>query len=344
MLLNNGSVWLKLAVAAAVLGTANLKGWAEESYDSKSKILSQAPILVEGVQGDVQMTTLENTNSVPLKNGMKVRQGSTIRVGRESRVDLIFSNGAVLALDAGARLSIDQFLQAGGYDVASPLRDSKAVVDHMVPSIGQIEKEPSYSFTKIYLHEGTMYARVKKLHKKSKYEVSTALGKSKILGTTWRESVGEDRENLNRKVEILLQEGLIQFKPIDSADKVNEAVIVHPEEKLSISGKFHSLEAMNTALNVAVNVNVDMVRELIRDPEFAGLIEGYLPIGREEQITPRGPEYIPTETSDDSAIFGGDQGVGTVGAMGSGFGGSTGGSGAGGNVVPDPQPAPQPSS
>jgi hypothetical protein len=160
--------------------------------------------------------------------------------------------------------------------------------------------------------------------------------------------VGEDRQKLERDVEIVLQEGLIEFKPVDSINKVNEAFMIRPEEKISISGKFRSLNDLNSISNVAmrVNVSVDIAvqRELIRDPDFRGLVIGYLPPDREELITPRGLDTIPSETSDDSPIFGGDQGVGTVGALYNGFGGSTGGSGAGGNVVPDPQPMPPPSS
>lgn len=321
-------------VASVAVAQEDAPTTSDLKYDKKSKVLIQAPILVEKVKGDVRVTTADVPGSTPLESGTTLRQGCTIKTGDKSRVDLIFSNGAVLALESNTELIIDQFLQAGGYDISPPIGGGKGVIDQQVPTIGSIDKEPTYSFTKVYLRNGELYGRVKKLHKKSDYIVQTPLGRSKILGTTWRESVTTDqRDALKKQVQILLQEGLIQYKPIDSTTEINEPVMVEPQHQVTVTGTFATFEALNQALSLALEVKVEVdiavVQELIRDPEFYDLITNYLPEDRGEQITAINPV-----NPDDGGFFGGDQGVSTVGGTGGGGGGS------GGN--PDPTPTPNP--
>lgn len=329
-------------LAASVLHAASPE--AEGEYDAKSKKLAPAPILVRGVKGEVTATT--DAGTTRLEDGARIKQGAVVNTGAKSRVDLIFSNGSVIALDQNSKLTVNQFLQAGGFDIAPPLEVGKGVVDASIPTIGQMQKEPSHSMTRLYLNEGTMYARVKKLNKRSSYVVNTPLGYSKILGTTWKQTVGVDRANLKKKVTLLLQEGLIQFDPLDNPNKPNDPVTIHPNEEIEVSGTFLSIEAMNSALDVAVNTNVSVdiaiVKELIRDPEFAALINDFLPNDRAEQVSPTG--ITGNTDGADGGFFGGDQGVGNVGGGAGGFGGSGGGSASsnsneGGSNNAEPPPA-----
>ncbi|CAN5543040.1 hypothetical protein BH09VER1_BH09VER1_24350 [soil metagenome] len=306
------------------------------AYDPKVKELNEAPILARGVHGEVTVAT-DGATPVALKNGEKLKQGCVVRTGKKSTVDLIFSNGTVLALDADTVLGVDEFLQAGGYDVSAPLRDGKTVIDHKIPRIGEMDKEPSYSKTKIFLREGTMYAQVKHLHKKSTFLVGNPLGVSKILGTTWKQAVTTDLKKLEKMNKILLQEGLIEFHPIESKDKPHDSIFIHPQEEVNVSGFFGSEEAMNRVtttdsvnldVNVDVNVNINVERQPIRDPEFPALVAAFLPQDRDDQIAPTGPEQQGqglSDASDLGAISTGDPGVGTIGTQ---IGGSGGGGGS----------------
>lgn len=327
------------------------------AYDPKSKELSVAPILIHGVHGDVTVTTQENSSPVALKNGDKLKQGSVVRTGKKSTVDLIFSNGAVLALDAGTVLHIDQFLQAGGYDISTPVSDGKTVVDHTIPRIGQIDKEPTYSRTQLFLTEGSLYAQVKHLHKKSSYQIGNPLGVSTILGTTWKQVVTTDTDKKEKTNKIMLKEGLIKFKPIDADNQKHDPVFIHPQEEAKISGIFSSIEAMNhlvslDSINVHVNVSVDInvTKEPIRDPDFPAQVAAFLPQDRPEQITsndpsnPNSPNPTPTNNQNNATDVGpfatGDQGVGTLGTDNSGASGGGGNPGnTGSSTSPNNTPA-----
>lgn len=333
-------------VILASLFAAAVIGHAEEvpEYDPTSKVLDKAPILVSGVKGDVTFVKIAlnapNTPGTPaaLSDGERIYQGTVVTTGDDSRVDLIFSNGAVLALDEHTVLRVREFLQAGGFDIEPPITDGKTIVDHTIPRIGEIDKEPSHSMTRLFLEKGNMYARVKKLHKRSKYKVETALGRTQILGTTWRQTVTVDREKLEKHVDILLHEGLIEFKPIDSIDHKNPAITIHPNHRLEITGVFQSLAEMqanvDSVTSVQVEVDIAVAGTLIRDPEFPALLQTFLPEQREEQIVPRAPEV-----AENADMFSGDQGI-TGAPMD--FGGSGGGGGGNTEIGPTPLPTPRP--
>lgn len=313
-------------VWAATVGTPEQGG-----REPNAELLNQAPILVYGVHGQVTVTTAENATPVALKNDQKLKQGCVVSTGPKSSVDLIFSNGAVLALDSNTVLSVDEFLQAGDYDISIPIPQSARGVSQRPNSIGAIDREPSYSRTRIFLREGAMYAQVKHLHKKSTYLVGNPLGVSKILGTTWRQRVGLNRKNRRKSNKIQLKEGLIQYDPIAGQDRSPQSVFIHPQEEIKVEATFSSVEAMDQIVTAGAfngDVNLDVEHQPIQDPDFPVLVTAFLPANREQEITSNGPKAQGASQSSDfgaASFAGGDQGVGD-------FGTQVGGSGGGGTV------------
>jgi len=317
-----------------------LKAALMEEAENKveSKTLSPASILVDGVKGEVTVTSgeMEDPSSSSLRNGMIIKQGSLVSTGQNSRADLVFTNGTVLALEAGTTLFVEQFLQAGGRDIDVQRIDGKQVIDAEVPRIGAIEKEPTYSSTRLFLREGTMYARVKKLHKKSDFTVGTPLGSSKILGTTWRQSLWDHPVDLTKSVKIQLEEGLIEFQPVGTKEKKNDPVFIRPQEEILISGKYKSLSDMNRVISLeTVDVSIDLwinfQKTPIRDPLFPTWLAEYIPRENADQYQ----LHVPSDAGvGESPFDSGDWGAGDVGTAP--WGGSNGGGAGGGEPLPEP--------
>lgn len=336
-----------LACFYTILGFSTLLAQKSEEYNSKSKVLIPAQILVKGIKGKVSTTRFDWNNpkdtgtTTDLKSGDKVQQGVTVKTGNNSKANLIFSNGAVIALEQNTTVRVSQFLQAGGFDFADTSIDKTTIVNGKVPKIGEMGKEPSHSITALVLEQGTMYARVKKLHKRSKYKVESPLGVLKVLGTAWKQTVTVEPEKLQKTVNIFLQEGLLEFKPINSNGVASKAIIIRPEQHFEITGTFESLTAMQAIVNTQFTTNIDIALSSVITPileqGFDTNFQEALPEFNEEQII----QLVETPNANNSE-YSGDQGV----TQNSAFGSS--GSGAGAqqqsSPIPTPFPAPTPAS
>ena len=107
-----------------------------------------------------------------VENG-EVTEGQIINTGDDSRVLLVFSNGATINLAAKSTLSIDEFLQD---PFAQPVKVSELI------------DEPTTSITKLNLIRGELMSNVKHLRrdKGSVFSVQTPVGAAGIRGTTFQ--------------------------------------------------------------------------------------------------------------------------------------------------------------
>lgn len=105
-----------------------------------------------------------------LEQGNFLGQGATVETAANGNVILLFENGSTMNVRPGSKFSVDEFL-------VDPFDQSN--VDYQT-----IKAEPSKSVTKVSVNEGTVLADVRKLDRRSTYEISTPLGTAGIRGTT----------------------------------------------------------------------------------------------------------------------------------------------------------------
>jgi hypothetical protein len=340
--------WFLPGLAAAFAAVLVPASFGAQDYDPQSRDLARAPIIVEGVKGDVKATTPNNKTPFALKNGAKLTQGSSITTGKKSRAILLFTNGAAVSLGPNTSLVINEFMQAGGYDLAEAPEEGSGP-----PSAGsgfnKIEKEPSWSRTNLFFRTGSIVTKVRKLDKKSQFLVGSPLGVTKVRGTTFRQTNGSNGETLTKEITIELQEGSLEFDPVDTPDGENPPVTIQPGQQIRVTGTFQSLADMGQAdsmttvsisIVVTFNMSVTMQQSQINDPNFLAAVAQALPPEVQDNYNLLGLA-LADAALDTSPFFTGDQGVGNVGGFG--FGGSGGGSpsgGGGGEPTPTPTPVP----
>lgn len=103
----------------------------------------------------------------------EVTESQIVNTGEDSRVLLVFSNGATVNLGPKTRLSIEEFLQD---PFTQPIKVSELI------------DEPTTSVTKLNLIRGEMISNVKHLRrdKGSTFSVETPVGAAGIRGTTFQ--------------------------------------------------------------------------------------------------------------------------------------------------------------
>lgn len=138
----------------------------------------------------------EGDVSVPLSEGMFLRQGAKISTGPDGAAVLLFKNGSVVRIQPDTVFSIDKFL-------LEPF-DSDPI-DYRV-----IENEPSRSVTRLVLGEGKLFFEVSKLDAKSSLEFITPLGNAGIRGT--KGYVQSNPRNKEAPVSFGLSSGAAEFQ------------------------------------------------------------------------------------------------------------------------------------
>lgn len=127
------------------------------------------------VEGTAWQMRGETGHRERLTEGDFLNPGNAVVTSDNSRVILLFQNGSTVNLQPGTRFSIDEFLIAP-FDNES--------VDYQT-----INREPSFSTTKVRVDEGTITAKVAKLKRESSYDIVTPLGTAGIRGTVVTVSV-----------------------------------------------------------------------------------------------------------------------------------------------------------
>ncbi|MFT3869374.1 MAG: FecR family protein [Nibricoccus sp.] len=131
-------------------------------------------IIAVKVMGTVTVTDVRD----PMRPHKLVERGEVtenqiVNTGDDSRVLLVFSNGATVSLGPKSRLSIEEFLQD---PFTQPVKVSELI------------DEPTTSSTKLNLIRGELISNVKHLRrdKGSSFSVETPVGAAGIRGTTFQ--------------------------------------------------------------------------------------------------------------------------------------------------------------
>jgi hypothetical protein len=134
---------------------------------------SKGSIIIASLEG--QVTVVNNTTQEPLpasqvKAGGLLVDGHTVKTGPASKVILLLSNGTVSTIKSNSALNIKKFTQEKFDPGRKKLSDMKG--------------EPSSSQTVMDLELGDMVFDVKKLDKRSSFNIESPVGTAGIRGTS----------------------------------------------------------------------------------------------------------------------------------------------------------------
>lgn len=142
------------------------------SAQTASKVVGR--IVAAKVAGTVMVTDVRDPmHPHKLLERGEVTEGQIVSTGDDSRVLLVFSNGATLNLGSRSALSIEEFLQD---PFSQPVK------------VNELVEEPTTSITKLNLVRGELMSNVKHLHREkgSTFTVQTPVGAAGIRGTTFQ--------------------------------------------------------------------------------------------------------------------------------------------------------------
>jgi hypothetical protein len=209
-------------------------------FDKKLK----GAVIIASLKGDVSVINLfqsnesEKNNAAPetLKAGEIVLQGSTIVSGKNSEVDLLFTNGTSAKVGSNSKLTISAIWQKSFQESEKKVSD--------------IKEETSATRIDLDLEIGDLIVDVKKLKKESSFRVNSPLGVAGIRGTQFRIFIE------SKRVELSVLEGDVSFwnqdygeKEISNLEKFvletnNEPILkpLNTQEKRTIQGRIISLK------------------------------------------------------------------------------------------------------
>ena len=156
-------------------------------------------VIVAALKGNVRVINLFQSNESDKNNakpktltaGEIVLQGSTIVSGKNSEVDLLFTNGTSAKIGQNSKLTISAIWQ-------KDFQESKR-------KVADINEETSPTRIELDLEIGDLIVDVKKLKKESSFRVNSPLGVAGIRGTQFRIF------SENEKVELSVLKGEVSF-------------------------------------------------------------------------------------------------------------------------------------
>ena len=134
---------------------------------------SKGAIIIASLEGQVSVVNNETQVALPasqVKAGGLLIDGHTVKTGPASKVILLLSNGTVSTIKSDSSLNIKKFTQAKF--------ESKG------RSLSEMSGEPSSSETVLDLELGDMVFDVKKLDKRSSFNIESPVGTAGIRGTS----------------------------------------------------------------------------------------------------------------------------------------------------------------
>ena len=209
-------------------------------FDKKLK----GAVIIASLKGDVSVINLfqsnesekNNTAAENLKAGEIVLQGSTIVCGKNSEVDLLFTNGTSAKIGPDSKLTISAIWQKS-FQVSEE-------------KVSDIKEETSATRIDLDLEIGDLIVDVKKLKKESSFRVNSPLGVAGIRGTQFRIFIE------SKRIELSVLEGDVSFwnqdygvKEISNSEKLvletkNEPILksLNTQEKRTAQDRIISLK------------------------------------------------------------------------------------------------------
>ena len=168
---------------------------AEDLTDTKGAII------IAGLEG--QVTVVNNTTQIPLPPekvvaGGVLFDGHTIKTGPSSKIILLLTNGTITTVKPETSLNFKKFTQEKFDTTQTKLND--------------LEGEPSSSNTVLDIEFGDLVVDVKKLDKKSSFNIESPVGTAGIRGTVPAISVAKTPDGGFTQTTSMLR-GEIAFTP-----------------------------------------------------------------------------------------------------------------------------------
>ena len=297
--------------------------------------LAQSNMVVGNVRAvSVTGTAFQDTKkgqSIRLKEGDFLNQGSTVRTSGDARVILLFDNGSTIEVRPDTRFSIDEFL-------IDPL-DTESI------DYRSIKNEPTRSLTRVTVPQGNIITKTPKLNRGSSYDIGTPLGTAGIRGTvvnilvTRQAStfvVTEGRIEVSKGAQsFFIGEGAQgtadNTRTGQAGDPAQQAVIVSTDQSYTpppnqIGNMTQQAQQFSSAVSQSIPANA-MTGAPAQEPASTTSTDATSTDG--------------TGTTTDSGDSGGSSGSSSGGAPPPTMGG-LGGGGGGGGGTPSPTPVPTP--
>ena len=167
----------------------------EQTLDAKGAII------IAGLEGQVTVTNNQTNVALPadsVKQGGLIFDGHTVKTGPSSKIILLLSNGTVTTVKADSALNIKKFTQAKFNPGETKL--------------AELEGEPSSSDTVLDLEVGDLVVDIKKLDKKSSFNIESPVGTAGIRGTRVGMNI-RPAPGGGFTSNIVVPKGLIDFTP-----------------------------------------------------------------------------------------------------------------------------------
>jgi hypothetical protein len=214
-------------------------------------------IIIASLRGDVSVIDLfqsndsdkNNTEPETLNAGEIVLQGSTIVSGKNSEVDLLFTNGTSAKIGPDSKLTINAIWQKSFQESEKKVSD--------------IKEETSPTRIDLDLEIGDLIVDVKKLKKESSFIVNSPLGVAGIRGTQFK--IFSESE----KVELSVLDGKVSFW-----DQRNEKKEISNSEKLvlKINNK-PTLKPLNQKEKQTIQRRIASLKESTETYELSNLLD-----------------------------------------------------------------------
>jgi hypothetical protein len=184
-----------------------LFAWASAGAQAPaaSSSMVMGVIKASAVRGTVKKVNLTDKSEAPLINGDTLYQHNAIVTGPgDSSVVLVFANGSTVRVGRDSRLEIREFMM-------DPLQGD-------IANVAALTKEPTVSRTNLRLEFGEMVGNVKTLDRAagSSFSVSTPAGAAGIRGTTFRIVFRPRGDGQAFNYQLSTSEGVVLFEGLTS--------------------------------------------------------------------------------------------------------------------------------
>jgi len=245
--------------------TPEPKPRSEESSASSDAGLSKGAALVLTLKGGVSVMNSSSVKGTAATVNQFLSPGDSLVTGQGSDALLLLTNGTTLSVGANTTFELKAFYQ-------DDFNAGKA-------KVGSLEEEASSSTVLIDLNVGDLVVDVKKLRKKSNFEISTPLGVAGIRGTSFRLLASPKSTALS------VLTGRVDFvSPAEKSFQVeaNQGILAPKGEDPKVS---HLTDAEKQAIQGAV----DKAREKADEVELVNLKDG---LGFKNHIVPSAANLV----------------------------------------------------
>lgn len=144
-------------------------------------------VIILAIEGDDIVIRDELTNETITKSsiimGTSIGHDHKITTGFDSSISLLFSNGTSVNVEPQSELSIQDFYQKD--------------FESSEQSLDTLEKEPTYSYLKLYFNSGKLIINTTPLNDDSTFHIETSTGVAGIRGTEFEISEQDGTFGLN---------------------------------------------------------------------------------------------------------------------------------------------------